>query len=281
MADSVNGTPAPVVGSILLATTDPERLRAWYEQAFNVRANADGFLWFGDVGVLIDGRHDVTDRNPQPARVIINLHVHDARATVEHLDGLGVTWLSELEHREPAGLWFATLIDPDGNYVQIIEVTPAYRAAERSRTGEGILQAAAVASRLPAQDLDRARRFYADKLGLHPAEERPGGLRYECGKGGFSLFASTGRPSGEHTQMGFQVDDIEAAVEELRGRGVVFEKVDAPGFRTVDDIADVDGNYPSTGAIGERAVWFRDSEGNLLGIGQSLYPERSTKDSSS
>jgi enoyl-[acyl-carrier-protein] reductase (NADH) len=47
--------------------------------------------------------------------------------------------------------------------------------------------------------------------------------------------------------MAWQVDDIEAVVAELRRRGVVFEKVDVPGLRTVDDIADVAGNYPSAG----------------------------------
>jgi catechol 2,3-dioxygenase-like lactoylglutathione lyase family enzyme len=149
-----------------------------------------------------------------------------------------------------------------------------------ARTGRSLLQAGAVATRLPAQDLDRARRFYAEKLGLHPAEERPGGLRYECGEGRFSLFASAGRPSGEHTQMAFEVDDIDAVVEELRGRGVVFEEVDVPGLRTTNGIADVEGHYPSTGAIGERAAWFRDSEGNLLGIGQPVYAERSNENSS-
>ena len=41
-------------------------------------------------------------------------------------------------------------------------------------------------------------------------------------------------------------------------------------MRTVDGIAEVDGNYPSSGASGERAAWFRDSEGNLLGIGQPV-----------
>jgi hypothetical protein len=45
-----------------------------------------------------------------------------------------------------------------------------------------------------------------------------------------------------------------------------------PGLRTVDGIATVAGNYPSSGASGERAAWFRDSEGNLLGIGQPVRP---------
>jgi catechol 2,3-dioxygenase-like lactoylglutathione lyase family enzyme len=127
-----------------------------------------------------------------------------------------------------------------------------------------------VATRLPAQDLERAKRFYAEKLGLEPAEERPGGLRYQCGHGEFALFQSAGAPSGAHTQMGWEVDDIEATVNELRERGVVFEEYDLPGLRTVDQIAEAAGNYPSKGGVGERAAWFRDSEGNLLGIGQRL-----------
>jgi len=132
-----------------------------------------------------------------------------------------------------------------------------------------MLNHADIATRLPAQDLDRARAFYAEKLGLEPVEERPGGLRYEGRSGRFSLFQSGGAPSGEHTQMAFEVDDLEAVVAELRRRGVTLEEVDVPGLRTVDGIADVEGNYPSVG-VGERAAWFRDSEGNLLGIGQPL-----------
>jgi catechol 2,3-dioxygenase-like lactoylglutathione lyase family enzyme len=125
-----------------------------------------------------------------------------------------------------------------------------------------------VAARLPAQDLDRARAFYSECLGLEPADERPGGLLYRVGNGEFALFQSTGRASGEHTQFGFEVEDIEATVAELRARGVVFEDVDVPGLRTRDGIADIEGNYPSKGASGERAAWFRDSEGNVIGVGQ-------------
>jgi catechol 2,3-dioxygenase-like lactoylglutathione lyase family enzyme len=126
-----------------------------------------------------------------------------------------------------------------------------------------------VAARLPAQDLKRARAFYADKLDLHPVEEREGGLRYVCGGCEFALFESAGGPSGDHTQMGWEVEDIEATVAELRSRGVVFEEYDFPGLQTVDGIADIEGNYPSKGT-GERGAWFRDSEGNMLGIGQPV-----------
>ncbi len=86
---------------------------------------------------------------------------------------------------------------------------------------------------LYVDDQDRARAFYRDRLGLTPVEEREGGLRYLCASGEFHLFLSTGSASGESTQIGFEVED----------------------------------NYPSKGT-GERGAWFRDSEGNLLALGQ-------------
>jgi catechol 2,3-dioxygenase-like lactoylglutathione lyase family enzyme len=133
-----------------------------------------------------------------------------------------------------------------------------------------MLERSAVATRLPAQDLDRARAFYAERLGLHPAEEREGGLLYRCRSGEFALFQSANAASGSHTQMAFQVDDIDATVAQLRARGVVFEDYETAGLTTADGIAEVSGNYPSKGGVGERAAWFKDSEGNLLGIGQAL-----------
>jgi hypothetical protein len=70
--------------------------------------------------------------------------------------------------------------------------------------------------------------------------------------------------------MAFEVTDLQATVQALRERGVIFEEYDLPGLKTVDGIAKVPGNYPSKGGVGELAAWFKDSEGNLLGIGQSL-----------
>ena len=133
-----------------------------------------------------------------------------------------------------------------------------------------MLQNSNVSARIPVQDLQRAKRFYREKLGLAPTEERPGGLRYECGGGWFALFESTGKASGQHTQLSWQVDDIEATVRELRRRGVVFEEYDSPGLETADGIAEVTGNYPSKGGVAERGAWFKDSEGNLLSIGQPV-----------
>ena len=132
----------------------------------------------------------------------------------------------------------------------------------------GPLRAAHAVAKLPAQDLDRARRFYRERLGLEPVEERDGGLRYVCGTTEFHLFLSSGTASGESTQLGFEVTDIDAAVAELRARGLEFEPFDIAGFEVQDDIVVVPDNYPSKGS-GERGAFFRDSEGNLLGIGQA------------
>jgi hypothetical protein len=69
--------------------------------------------------------------------------------------------------------------------------------------------------------------------------------------------------------MAWEVEKLRATVDELRARGVVFERYDLPGLRTADVIAEVAGNDPSSG-VGERAAWFRDSEGNLLGVGETI-----------
>jgi predicted enzyme related to lactoylglutathione lyase len=113
---------------------------------------------------------------------------------------------------------------------------------------------------LPAADLARAKRFYNEKLGLTPESEDPGGITYRCGEGTrFTVISSSGTASGTHTQMGWTVDDIEAEVADLKARGVVFEEYDTPGLKTVNAVA-------TTGPI--KGAWFKDSEGNLLGLAQ-------------
>jgi catechol 2,3-dioxygenase-like lactoylglutathione lyase family enzyme len=121
------------------------------------------------------------------------------------------------------------------------------------------LNAAIAKTTLPVEDLARARAFYAEKLGLRPTREFEGALFYEGdGNSGFLLFPSEARPSG-HTQMAWFVKDIVASVAKLKSRGVRFEEYDFPGLKTNHGIADL--GY-------EKAAWFRDSEGNLLALGQ-------------
>ena len=129
------------------------------------------------------------------------------------------------------------------------------------------LQSARTITKLPTQDLERARRWYRDVLGLEAAEERDGGLRYECAGTEFHLFASAGAASGESTQMAFEVEDLGAAVAGLRALGLELEVFDMPGFEVEDGVITVPDNYPSKGS-GEVGAFFRDSEGNLLALGQ-------------
>ena len=112
---------------------------------------------------------------------------------------------------------------------------------------------------LPAADLERARRWYEEKLGLTPAKEWPMGLRYRSGSSFFDLYPTQHAGTAKNTAAGWDVDDLEGVVAELRERGVVFEEYDFPGLRTVNGIAEMDG---------ERAAWFVDSEGNILSISQ-------------
>jgi predicted enzyme related to lactoylglutathione lyase len=123
---------APPLASILLASVDPARLRDWYVGVFDPLVNADGFMQFGGVAVLIDERNDIAARSVEPGRVILNFHVYDAHATAARLDEFAVSWLTPLEARDDG--WFATLSDPDGNIVQIIELSVDYLERQRLET---------------------------------------------------------------------------------------------------------------------------------------------------
>ena len=125
-----------------------------------------------------------------------------------------------------------------------------------------MLQNSPLYAYLPAQDVARARRFYEDKLGFRPREEVAGGVVYEFGKGTAAfLYPTPNAGSSRASQAYWQVADIEREVAELKKRGVKFEDYDMPGMKTENGIF--------TGG-GARAAWFRDSEGNILAVIQSL-----------
>ena len=119
-------------------------------------------------------------------------------------------------------------------------------------------------STIPAADLGRARRWYEEMLGFKPARELPSGLMYDAAGGSrFVIYPTPNAGQSPNTLMGFTTPDIEAEVRDLKARGVVFEDYDFPTLKTVDSIAT---NGPA------RSAWFRDSEGNIIGIVQ-LPPE--------
>jgi predicted enzyme related to lactoylglutathione lyase len=131
------------------------------------------------------------------------------------------------------------------------------------------MNAAGITAALPAQDLDRAKNFYVEKVGLQALESRfleasDGQVGLSVGDGANRLFVypAQARSSGEFTQAVIQVTNVRAAVEEMRGRGVEFEEYGTPETRTEGGIARMPG--------GGEGAWFKDSEGNLLGLVPAL-----------
>ena len=116
-----------------------------------------------------------------------------------------------------------------------------------------------VVATVPVTDLDQAKAFYGDTLGLTALWENPASVRYRCGANSeLSLFK---RPALEtvHTLAHFEVDDIEAVVADLEAKGVAF-------------VDYADGPLATTGHIAQlgpaRAAWFHDPDGNTLGLRQ-------------
>ena len=128
-----------------------------------------------------------------------------------------------------------------------------------------MLNASKVTANIPAADLGRARRFYADTLGLNPVQEGEGGLVYTTGGGTtFFLYQTEFAGQAGHTIAQFHVDDIETEVKDLQSKGVSFEHYDLPGVTWDGDIA----NVPEMG----HAAWFKDSENNILCLDDATLP---------
>jgi predicted enzyme related to lactoylglutathione lyase len=123
-----------------------------------------------------------------------------------------------------------------------------------------VLNQAQVTANIPASDLERARRFYAQKLGLEPDSEYPGMLVYRTGSGTpFMVYQTEHAGIAQHTIAQWHVQDVDAEVRALQGNGVSFEVYDGmPGVEWHDVVAVIAG-------MG-KAAWFKDSEGNILCI---------------
>ena len=124
-----------------------------------------------------------------------------------------------------------------------------------------MLQNASMYSYIPAKDVARARKFYEAKLGFKPRREVAGGVIYEFAKGtGCFLYPTPNAGTSRASQAFWQVDDIEREVAELKARGVKFEMYDMPEMHE---------NGIST-AGGAKAAWFKDTEGNIMALVQSV-----------
>ncbi len=121
------------------------------------------------------------------------------------------------------------------------------------------LSISSVLPTIAVDDLDRAVRFYSEKLGL-PVRRLEGDMEsalVEVGDSDRLLLYKSSYKRGEATYASFLCEDVESAVRELRGRGVTFEEYDFPGLKTVNGVA-------TSGDM--KTGWFKDSEGNILAI---------------
>jgi predicted enzyme related to lactoylglutathione lyase len=112
--------------SILLASTDPDRLRSFYRDAFDVEPDENGMVVLGGLGVIFDARDDISERTSEP-RVVLNVDTEDAAEVVERIERMGVTFSVRLEDRGPGV--FSTFEDPDGNLTQVLQMSQEYRDA--------------------------------------------------------------------------------------------------------------------------------------------------------
>lgn len=125
-----------------------------------------------------------------------------------------------------------------------------------------ILNESAIYPTIAASDLERARTWYAEKLELEPVKDTTNGLMYDFAGGRFFLYETPSAGTAQNTVAGWNIEDVEGAAKELRERGVEFVVFDAPGIEWQGEIA--------TLPTGERGFWFKDSEGNTLGVGNYI-----------
>ena len=116
-----------------------------------------------------------------------------------------------------------------------------------------------VGATLAVRDLDRARDFYVNTLGLTPVQEDPGGGLFRSGNSVVLVYVSEFAGTNQATAASWAVgEDFDAIVEQLRSKGVSFEHY--------DDLPETtrEGDVHSFGDF--RGVWFKDPDGNILSV---------------
>jgi predicted enzyme related to lactoylglutathione lyase len=124
-----------------------------------------------------------------------------------------------------------------------------------------MLGSAPIRAYIPASNIERARKFYEQIVGLEPAEVYAGGVVYMCGGAEVFLYPTPNAGTSRASQAFWQVADVDAEVTDLKARGVVFEEYSMPGLKTKNSIVT---------AGGARAAWFKDSEGNIMAVVQRV-----------
>ena len=110
---------------------------------------------------------------------------------------------------------------------------------------------------LAVKDLDRARQFYQDKLGLKPVDDFGEGFLLKSGDTKLTVYRSEFAGTNKATALTFEVDDIQSEVTDLKEKGIFFEKYDLEGLQPKGDIYE---------GQGMKTAWFKDPDGNILSL---------------
>ena len=122
-----------------------------------------------------------------------------------------------------------------------------------------MLASSEVIAFVATEDLDRARVFYEDALGLHLMESDPNVLVFEINGRMLRITLVDSLIPANHTVVGWEVADIEEMATELAGRGIVFEQ-----YPMLEQDDQGICRFPN----GDRVAWFKDPDGNTLSISQ-------------
>jgi catechol 2,3-dioxygenase-like lactoylglutathione lyase family enzyme len=239
-----------------LATKDLAKARAWYAEkvGWEPALEPPGTLVY-QVGqsffTVYESEYAGTAKN-----TVMNWLVRDVRSEATRLRQRGVTFeeydMGDFKTvdgiaegpGDNVNAWFK---DADGNIVGVLQ-------------DPGAPEAGGVAAMLATADLDRAKAWYADKLGFEPVQVFEDViLNYKSGDSEFSVYKTEFAGTAKNTVGIWRFEGVRSEVERLRARGVVFEDYDlGPDGKTVDGVlSDQQGNV---------IAWFKDSEGNILGL---------------
>lgn len=243
------------VNSLILSSPDPDALARWYSAAFEAPTmtmgpytviDLDGFF------VMFDKRDEVTGPNPNGARILLNVEPDDPVAVAARIDELGGEWISPLDRRD--GDLFATVADPDGNWIQLIRL----RDEMEAQMGAPTTPFCGVAVR----DVEEATRFYRDVLGMRVL---PNGdmawIRIDR-RTSVLAYPKPDHEPAAHTVLNIPTRDIDGAVADLVSKGVTFVRYDG---------SPQDENGVMRG-LGPDIAWFTDPSGNVISLVAVMEP---------
>jgi len=249
-------TDAPVHPS--LATRDLAKARAWYAEKIGWEPTVEppGTLVYelgSSAFTVYESEFAGTARN-----TVMNWVVPDLPAAVAKLRQNGVTFedydFGEIKTvdgimTDPTGFMTAWFKDPDGNTIGMVSDT-------------AVPPGGAITTMLAAADLDRAKAWYAAKLGFRPFNELAGFVAsYRSGETRFEVYKTDFAGTAGNTVAVWRLQGLREEVARLRGNGVQFEEYDfGDDGKTVGGII--------SDAEGDLDAWFKDSEGNILAIAE-------------